>query len=123
MANQSQNIQVDRTFNYLGLMFSSVGSFSHATDALAGKALRAIYSLFHITKSLEVLVQVMLSLFDTFVGPILGHNCELWGLICAENIERIHRKLCKWLLNVKISTNSLALYAEVGRFPLTNSHC
>ena len=60
----------------------------------------------------------MFSLFDTFVGPILGYNCELWGFIRAKHIECIHRKFCKWLLNVKMSTNSLALYAEVGRFPL-----
>jgi hypothetical protein len=36
----------------------------------------------------------------------------------AENIERVHRKFCKRILNVKMSTNSLSLYAEVGRFPL-----
>ena len=113
-----QNIEVVSIFNYLGLVFSSGGSFSHATDALAGKALRAIYSLFYITKNFEVQVHVMFSLFDTFVGSILGYNCELWGFIRAENIERIHRKFCKWLLNVKMSTNSFALYAEVGRFSL-----
>ena len=99
-------------------MFSSGGSFIHATDALFGKALRAIYSLFSITKNIEVPVQVMFSLFDAFVGSILGYNCEVWGFARAENMERIHRKFCKWLLNVKMSTNSLALYAEVGRFPL-----
>ena len=62
----------------------------------------------------------MFSIFDTFVGPILGYNCELWGFTRAENIERIHRKFCKWLLNVQCKNvhNSLALYAEVGRFPL-----
>ena len=34
------------------------------------------------------------------------------------NIERINRKSMKWLLNLKPSTNSYALYAEVGSFPL-----
>ena len=79
--------------------------------------MRAIYSLFSITKNIEVPVQVMFSFFDAFVGSILGYNCEVWGFARAENIERIHRKFCKCLLNVKMSTNSLALYAEVGRFP------
>jgi len=35
----------------------------------------------------------------------------------SENIERIHRKFIKWLLNLKPSTDSYALYAKVGRFP------
>ena len=40
------------------------------------------------------------------------------GFSKAENIERVHRKFCKWLVKVKQSTNSLAMYAELGRFPL-----
>ena len=35
-------------------------------------------------------------------------------------LERIHRKFIKWLLILKPSTHSYALYAEVGRFPLYN---
>jgi len=33
-------------------------------------------------------------------------------------IERVHRKFCKYLLNVKMTTNSYALYSKVGIFPL-----
>ena len=33
-------------------------------------------------------------------------------------MERVHKKFCKWVLNVKQSTNTLALYGELGRFPL-----
>ena len=33
-------------------------------------------------------------------------------------MERVQRKFCKWLLNVKMSTNSLSLYSELGRYPL-----
>ena len=60
----------------------------------------------------------MFGLFDSFVTPILNYACEVWGFIRADNIERVHRKFCKWVLNVKPSTSSLALYGEVGRFPL-----
>jgi len=67
---------------------------------------------------MEVPINVMFILFDAYVLSILNYNCEVWGFIAATNIERIHRKFCKRLLNVKLSTNSMSLYAEVGRFPL-----
>ena len=63
-------------------------------------------------------INIMFNLFDSFVLSILNYSCEIWGFTRAENIERVHRKFCKWLLNVKMSTNSLSLYGELGRFPL-----
>jgi len=33
-------------------------------------------------------------------------------------LERVQRKFCEWLINVKRSTNTLSLYSELGRFLL-----
>ena len=85
---------------------------------VSGKALRATSSLFRITKTMEVPVNINFHLFDTYVASILSYGCEVWGYLKSEYIERIHRKVIKWLLNLKPSTNSYALHAEVGRFPL-----
>ena len=60
----------------------------------------------------------MFNLFDAYVASILNYGSEVWGFTKAENIERVQRKFCKWLLSVKASTNSNALYAEVGRYPM-----
>jgi hypothetical protein len=60
----------------------------------------------------------MFNLFDAYVLSILNYNREVWGFNKAENIERVQRKFCKSLLNVKMSTNTLSLYFELGRFPL-----
>ena len=84
------------TFNYLGIVLSSGGSIVHATQTLAGKVLR--------------------DLFDRDSVSILSYGYEVWGFPKSENIEGIHRKLIKWLLNLEPSTNSL--YAEVGGIPL-----
>ena len=98
--NDGNDIEIVQNFNYLGIVFSSGGSFVPAT------------------KELDISIEIMFNLFDTYVLSILNYNCEVWGFSKAENIERVHRKFCKWLLNVKMSTNSLSLYSELGRFPL-----
>ena len=115
---KGQELEIVNNFNYLGIVMSSGGSFVPATNTLYGKALKAMHSLFNLTKDMNVPINIMFNLFDAYVSSILNYNCEVWGSIKAENIERVHRKFCKRLLNVKMSTNSLSLYAEVGRFPL-----
>ena len=36
----------------------------------------------------------------------------------AKDVETIHTKFCRRILNVKISTNLCSLYGELGRIPL-----
>jgi len=40
------------------------------------------------------------------------------GFNNADSIERVHKKFCKSVLNVKSSTNSFAMYDELGKFSL-----
>ena len=40
------------------------------------------------------------------------------GFYNADFIGRVHKKFCKSVSNVKSSTNSFAMYGELGRFPL-----
>ena len=93
-------------------------SFIKATNTLVGKSLKAMNALLSITKRIQVPIAVMFNLFDSFVLSILNYSCEVWGFYTAQNIERVHRKFCKWLINVKMSTNNLSLAGEFGRFPL-----
>ena len=113
-----ETIEIVQNFNYLGVVFSSGGSFQKATDTFVGKALRSMCSLHNLTKGYEVPPYILFNLFDSYVASILSYNCEVWGFNQSENVERVHRKFCKQILNVKKSTNSKALLAEVGRFPL-----
>ena len=112
------NIEIVKSFNYLGIVLSSGGSFKPATNTLKGKSLQAMSSLLNVTRDKQVPIDIMFNLFDAYVLPILNYSCEVWGNMPAENLEIVHRKFCKWLLNVKMSTNTLSLFAEVGRFPL-----
>ena len=57
-------------------------------------------------------------IFDTYVLSVLKYGCGILGYIKAENVERVHRKFYTRLLGVKNRTNNLAVYSELGRFPL-----
>ena len=70
-------IEIVNSFNYLGIVLSSGGAFIKATNTLSGKALRAMNSLLSITKTMQVPINIMLNLFDTFVLSILNYACEI----------------------------------------------
>jgi hypothetical protein len=69
--------------------------------------------LLNVTIDKQVPIDIMLYLFDAYVLPILNYSCEVWGSMPSENFEIMHRKFCKWLLNVKMSTKTLLLFAIV----------
>ena len=52
------------------------------------------------------------------VGSVLNYSAEVWGNNEAKDIEILHTKFCRWILQVRKSTNLSGLYGELGRFPL-----
>ena len=49
--------------------------------------------------------------------PLLD-GCETWGFSKSKEIERIHLKFCKRILNAKSSISNAGVYGELGRYPL-----
>jgi len=99
-------------------VFTNGGSFALAMKTLAGKGLRSLHALMSLIKNNKVPINIMFNLFDAYVLSVLNYCSEVWGYDQGETLERVHKKFCKWVLNVKPSTNTLALYSELGRFPL-----
>ena len=77
-----------------------------------------MHCLLETIKESQVPFRIMFNLFDSLVASVLSYGCEIWGFSSAECIERVHRKFCKHILKVKMSTNTYALYTELGRHPL-----
>ena len=67
-------IGIVSSFNYLGVVFSSGGSFMKATSTLAGKALRSLYSLKSILRRVLVPVNILFNLFDAYVLFVWNYN-------------------------------------------------
>lgn len=80
--------------------------------------MKSIMSLRNMTNDLHLPLNISFDLFDAYVSSILNYCAEIWGFSTADILERLHRKFLKRMLNVKMSTNNLALYGETGRFPL-----
>jgi len=75
-------------------------------------------SLMSLVRNIKVPSTLLFNLFDAYVLSFINYGCAVWGNITLEVMERVHKKFCKWVLNVKQSTNTLALYGELRRFPL-----
>jgi hypothetical protein len=113
-----QNIEVVNDFNYLGTVFNYTGTFNLNQEHLVGKALKAMNILLCKCKEFDLSPKVLCQLFDAFVGSILNYASEIWGYSKSKEIERIHLKFCKRLLNVKTNTCNASVYSELGRYPL-----
>ena len=106
-----EEVEVVNSFAYLGIVFSCGGFFIPSTKTLS--------QLLQLLHEVDTPINIALNLFDSLVASVLNYDCEVWGFINAECIERVHRKFCKYIINVKQTTSNYALYSEVGRHPLS----
>ena len=60
---------------------------------------------------------ILCQLFDAFVGSILSYSSEVWGYTKSKEIERVHLKYCKCILNI-MNSCSIGVYGELARYPL-----
>ena len=88
-------------YSYLGIIFTSGGSFTESHGTLSGQALNAIFKLRkYLYSYVNITVERMLDLFEKIVKPILFYSAEVWGFARATPIERVHTKFCKSVLGV-----------------------
>ena len=100
-------LEIVSSFTYLGIVFTSGGSFSTAEQTLTGQAQKAVYKLKrHLLKFHNITVSHTLELFDKRVAPILSYASQCWAFCKADAVERVHTQFCKSLLGVKTSTQN-----------------
>ena len=115
----NREIEVVSKFNYLGVVFTTGGSFVETHNALSGQAMKAIFKLkSYLYKFTNLSIVHMLDLFDKLILPILNYGSEVWGFTNVNKIERVHLQFCKQLLGVRQQTQNTFIYGELGRHPL-----
>lgn len=114
-------LEIVKEFTYLGIVFSTTGSFSATQKTLAGQGQKAIYKLQkYISKFENLKADFLLDLFDKLVSPILCYGAEVWGFHKAHAIEKVHMQFCKKVLKLKWNTQNNFVYAELGRQNMIN---
>ncbi|MEW8545044.1 MAG: reverse transcriptase family protein [Candidatus Thiodiazotropha sp.] len=105
-------------FLYLGVNVASNGKFYQAQKHLSEQASKALFSLNKLFSDNILCVQDKLKLFDSLILPILTYGCEIWGFYRSDDIEKVHLRFLKQILGVRRQTSNIAVYGELGRFPL-----
>ena len=126
-------IEIAQSYCYLGIIFSSCGTFNRAISALHDKARKAFFALKQMETSQHPLLTI--SLFDKLVLPIMTYAVEVWGPFllhkskCAKScslkstlehqvLEKLNLHLCKYLLGVSRKSTNDAVRWEMGRLPI-----
>ena len=107
----NNEIDIEQSYCYLGIIFSSCGTFTRAIRALHDNAM------------------LTLKLFDSLVAPILtyatltdtkkiANTQSLKSIMESPSIERLNVKLCKHVLGVSRKSCNDAVRGELGRYPV-----
>ena len=91
--NMNFKLEYTTSYNlkYLGIVFSSNGSFNPAISILANQASKVLFSLFRAKSNLAFPEPSLLCyLFDALVRPVLEYGNVVWGCYPAEELEILH---------------------------------
>ena len=111
-------LEVVTSFKYLCIHFFKNGNRNRTQKRLSQHAAFALHNLFPLFRQIELTTSQKCKLFDFMVGSVLNYSAEVWGNNEAKDIEILHTKFCRWILQVRKSTNLSGLYGELSRFPL-----
>ena len=106
-------IEITPSINYLGLVLTSNGSMTSAISSLTNQARKAVFALLKKITYLDFPPPfLMCRLFDALVTPVLEYGCQIWDFQARNNkeIEVLHRKFCKFILNVPASATNIGIY-------------
>ena len=87
----SIEIEKSTSYKYLGIIFSSSGTFSYCQTDLHNRALRAQFKLTKCFGSMAPKLDTLLHLFEHTTEPILLYGSEMWGTasILSSKIKKV----------------------------------
>ena len=111
-------VTIAHCYTYLGVVMKYNKNFDSAVDKQVTQANRALNNLLVKASRLKLPADIILSLYNTLVVPVLLYGSEIWGVGDISKIELFERKFMKRLLKVSYQTPTCMVYAELGIMPV-----
>ena len=111
-------VTIAHSYTYLGVVMKYNKNFDSAVDKQITQANRALNNLLIKASRLKLPADIILSLYNILVLPVLLYGSEIWGVGDITKIELFERKFMKKLLKVSYTTPTCIIYAELGNIPV-----
>ena len=111
------NIDIEQVedYTYLGIFFNWNGSFVKAKKIFMIK----LQKLIQKDRRLNLPTDMMLTLFDSSVEPILLYVCEVWRYENIDILEKVHTKFFNLFLECPNARMICRYMENYGRYPLS----
>jgi hypothetical protein len=117
----NEKLEVVTDFLYLGLKMNYNNKWHVAQRDLYNRASRAMFLLMKKCKDYMLPVDLVIDLFDKTVLPVLTYGCEIWGFEINDIILKLQLRFYKFVLKLRLSTPSMMVFGEIGKFPVNVS--
>ena len=95
LKNMNKELEIVKSYKYLGTHFSSNGNFKASRQHLADLAKKAMYLLYKRISNLSLPPDLAFKLFDHTLLPILMYSVEIWGYESVKYFEQIYCNFIK----------------------------
>ena len=113
-------MEVVTYYKYLGLLLSSRNSWFMCQKTLANQASKAWFAVkSKLYNYGDVKLDVLFKIFDCKILPILLYGAELWFSHPSQDIEIVHNKFCKFVLNLSVQSPNCFARGELGRYSMS----
>ena len=117
---KDSNLEVVTYYKYLGLLLSSRNSWFMCQKTLANQASKAWFAVkSKLYNYGDVKLDVLFKIFDCKILPILLYGAELWFSHPSQDIEIVHNKFCKFVLNLSVQSPNCFARGELGRYSMS----
>ena len=112
-----ENVPVVDYYKYLGIMFNSQWNWTDHVEYVCGKMERAVNKLeYRLWKNRAVDVKTKVIAWSSIFRPVIEYGAEVWwpGAAEMDRVERIQKRVCKWMLGVCRTTIDEVVLGELG---------
>lgn len=131
------NMEIVKSYTYLGIELLASGSFWLTKENLMDKARKAMFPLFSTISQFQLPCANSVKLFQALIRPIALYNAENWAIFTFGQIKKIEenplsflsyltdsdpdkvfQKYIKFILGVNSSCTNIATLGEIGEYPM-----